>query len=238
MNYKPSTKEKDKVVRTPSWLANHIYKTDFKTKQFKNVLDVGAWDGSLSSPFKKNKYCKVIGLDIVDEFQNNFDNFIHKDFLETTKEDFKHLKIDLIVSNPPFGVNENNELYPHLFLNHMFKLFGDTPIMLIAGDWYIRNSKKRMEEFNNYNLTKIANLHKTVFSESGVNVNSVLLYFNIKSKTPNEFITEPKKKEKSPQKTKTIAFNLKQEEYIRNNFINFSGEIKELIKEKYSDFPD
>lgn len=225
---------KDTTVETPLFLSTKIYK-ELSRKSFHNILDVGAFRGNLSKPFKAKRNTKIIGLDIIDDYRDNFDIFIHKDFLETTKEDFKGLKIDLIVSNPPFQFNkEHGELYPQLFIEHAFKLFGKSiPMVIIVGQWYLSNSSKRMKHLGTYNLTKTITLHKNIFKP--MSVESSVLYFNIKVKKPFDFISD-----KVPDKivkTKTVALTQEQVKFINENIDNFSGEVKALILSKYKDFP-
>ena len=89
---------------------------------------------------------------------------------------------------------------------------------------------------NNANITKNTTLHKRTFSACGVDVESNILYFNIKQKTANDFL-EFQKPTPVKQRFKTVACSDLQMEYIKSNIDNFSGEVKSLIKAKYKDFP-
>lgn len=234
MNKNNGVSVKDSIVETPPFLATKIYK-ELNRKPFKNILDIGSFRGNLSKPFKVKKNTNIIGLDITDDYKNNFDTFIHKDFLKTTKEDFKGLNIDLLVSNPPFQQHkEHGELYPQLFIEHAFKLFGKSiPMVMIVGQWYLSNSSKRMENLRGYNLTKTITLHKNIFKPNSVE--SSVLYFNIKVKKPFDFVSD--KKPEKIMKTKTVALTQEQIKFINKNIDNFSGEVKALILSKYKDFP-
>jgi len=232
-----SKQVKKSIVLTPEFVAENIYQ-NLKRFPFKNIIDIGCFNGSLSKPFTRKHNLKRIGLDITKEYEKNFDIFILKDFLETTKEDFKGLNIDLVLCNPPFGINkEKGELYPYLFIQHIFKVFGENiPVVLIAGHWFLSNSNKRMKYLNNANITKTTTLHKNTFSACNVSVESDVIYFNIKQKIVHDFLEFEKPKQKK-QKFKTVAFNEKQMIYINNNIKNFSGIVKKLLKEEYKDFP-
>jgi len=81
-------KAKKSVVLTPSFVANYIYQ-NLKRFPFKNVLDVGCWDGSLSKSWTKKHNSNIIGLDITEEFKGNFDTFIFKDFIRQQKKTLK-----------------------------------------------------------------------------------------------------------------------------------------------------
>ena len=73
--------EKKSIVLTPEFVADDIYQT-LKRFPFKNILDVGCFDGSMSKYFRRKKNSKIIGLDVIDDYESKFDTFIHKDFLE------------------------------------------------------------------------------------------------------------------------------------------------------------
>jgi len=235
--YKTNNKmTKDTIVETPIELSKRIYK-EVSRKPFKNILDIGSFKGNLSKPFKRKKNTKIIGLDVINEYSKEFDYFIHKDFLNSVKSDFKDLHIDLVVMNPPFQRHkEYKELYPSLFLNKVISLFGkDIPIIMIVGQWYLSNSNKRMKYLNDLNLTKIITLHKNVFFP--INVESSVLFFNIKTKKSQEFFYIEKKKKKETQKFKSISLTQNQFNYIKKLDVDFTNLVKSMIKEKYKDFP-
>ena len=233
---KTRKKISNNVVETPKDLSIYIYKKLYR-KSFKNILDIGCFKGNLSTPFSKIKNTKIIGIDVINDYKDKFDFFIYKDFLDTTKEDYKDLNIDLILCNPPFhSCNKTQKLYPMLFLEHIFKIFGkNIPLVFIVPSYFIYNSKKRMKILEQYNITHNINLHKTVFNESGVTVECNVLFFNIKQKKSESFyISQQQKKQRTFY---TIALNKKQSKFIEDlNINNFNKFIKELIKSKYDDF--
>jgi hypothetical protein len=231
---KPST------ILTPDWVAQYIYKSvnRFSTP---NVLDIGCHNGNLSSHFRKKRNTKIIGLDVNDEFKNNFDIFIHVDFLDTTRKTFEDIPVDLIVFNAPFGEStdkDNKELVPLLWLKHCIYLWGSKmPIIAIHGRWMISNSIKRMKYLadSDFKITKTVALHKNTFSDCGVFVESDITYFNIKQKNPTDYLYPPESYKK--QRFKSVAFSDDQMIYIKKNIDNFSGEIKNMIKKEFPDFP-
>ena len=228
--------QKKSVVITPEYVGKSIY-NNVKRYPFKNILDVGSWTGSLSNSFRRKHHSQIIGLDITNEYEDKFTHFIHKDFLECSKKDFIGLNIDLVVMNPPFGKNKQyGDLYPNLFIKKTFEIFGDTmPVIMISGHWFLSNSNNRMQYLNNANITRITTLHKGTFKACGVEVEADILYFNIKQKTSVDFLKVEKAVKK--QRFKTVAFSDAQMKFIKENIKNFSGKVKELIAEKYEDFP-
>ena len=233
---------KDNVVNSPSIISEKIY-NDLKRKHIHTILDIGSGAGQLSDPFRRKKNIKIIGNDITNEHQNHYDHFIHKDFLLTTQKDFIGVNADLIMSNPPFqNSKEHNQLYPFLFLEHIFKLFGKhIPVVMIVPQWLLSSSNKRIVELNQMNITKTITLHSKIFrtNDNCVSVESSILYFNIKTAKSIEFL-ERKKQYSTPTNSrhfKSISLKTNQKEFIEKNFKNFNKEIKELIREKYPEFP-
>ena len=226
---------KDIVIKTPKQIIELIY-DKLKRKPYQTILDIGCHTGDLSRPFKRKKGISIIGVDVLNDSNENIDTFIHQDFLKTTLSDY-NIKPDLILCNPPFGTYENTNIpIPELFLEHIFLLFGDNiPLVYIVPNWITDNSKRRMIKFQNYNITKQIQLEKNIFDD--VLIHSKILFFNIifKDKKPLEYLD--KRVEKTFQKKKSVAFNKEQIVYINNNIDNFSKEIKLLIKGKYPDFP-
>ena len=233
---------KDMVVETPPVISEDIYNT-LKRKHIYKILDVGAFRGYLSKPFKRKKSLKIGAVDIIDDYQNEFDFFLYKDFLDATKEDFKDFKPDLIVSNPPFNKHaEHNELYPHLFIKKTFELFGDAiPSVFIVPQWYLSNSKKRMQDLEKMNITKISTIHKSIFQliNENISVEASILYFNIKTHNKHTFLSLPEKKLKTKKKRvfKATTFTEEQDKFLKDNIDNFNRYVKDLIKKDLPDFP-
>jgi hypothetical protein len=234
-NIKENKGTKDIVIETPNQISYLIYKK-LQRKPYHIILDIGLYGGELSKPFKRKKGITIIGLDILDDKSENFDNFIHEDFLMTTINDYK-TKPDLILCNPPFGTYKNTNIpIPELFVDHIFKLFGENiPLVFIVPNWITDNSKRRMLKFQNFNITKQIQLEKNIFND--VLIHSKILFFNIlfKDKKPLEYLH--KEIRQTYQKKKSVAFNKEQITFINKNIDNFSKEVKLLIKEKYLDFP-
>jgi predicted RNA methylase len=233
---------KDSIVETPKILAEDIYNT-LKRKPFKNILDIGAFKGKLSNPFTKKTNTKIIGIDVIDDYKDSFDKFILKDYLELTKKDIEGLNIDLIISNPPFGKHlEHGELYPHLFIKKTIELFGENiPMVFIVPQWYLSNSKKRMDDLNKLNITKITYIHKNIFNLENENiiVEASAVYINIKTHKKHTFLSFDKNKVKVKKKRiyKSITLTEEQDLFLKNNVNNFNKYIKELISKDFKDFP-
>lgn len=220
---------KNDIIKTPNDISSFIY-DKVKRKPYKNILDVGCFDGSLSKPFKSKKNNYINGVDVVNTFEDKFDNFIFKDYLLCNRDDFK--EIDLIVSNPPFS-----DLLAFKFIEHTFKLFGeDIPLICIVPNYILDNSKKRGLELNNYNITKIVKLNQYSFKD--VAIHCSIIFFNINFKTKNVYEYYYKKTEIKGRR-RTLYMTQEQEEFLKNNNIkNFSKFVKDSIKTNFKDFPN
>ena len=228
-NTAKNTLIKDSTIQTPKELAEFIYKK-INRKPYKNILDIGANDGALSRPFKSKKNISIIGLDINNEYEANFDKFIYKDFLDTSREDYKGLDIDLIISNPPF-----DKLLSWKFIKHSKELFGDIPMVFIVPEYILNNSKNRAIELEQYNITKIVKLNQNTFENVAIHCSVIFININFKSTKLFEYYY-PKREVKG--RVRTLYFTKEQEEFLKKNRIsNFTKYIKELIKRDNQDFP-
>ncbi len=213
--------QNDNIIETPLQLSKYLY-NKVKRKSFKQVLDIGSNKGNMSKYFKN-----VIGLDLEDDYKDNFNAFICKDYLKTKKEDFKEFDIDLIVSNPPF-----NELLAFKFMEHTKKLFGNIPQIYIVPNYILDNSKVRSEKLKEYNITKIIKLDPNIFKASGVTIHFSLIFLNMNFKDNKAFDYFYLEKEING-KRRTIYLTQKEEEILAKLKIkNFSRFVKDMIIEK------
>ena len=213
--------QKDTIIETPLQLSKYLY-NKVKRKGFKQVLDIGSHKGNLSKYFKN-----VVGLDIEDTYKDNFNDFICKDFLHTTKEDFQNLTIDLIVSNPPF-----NDLLAFKFMEHAKKIFENIPQIYIVPNYILDNSKTRGEKLKEYNITKIVKLDPHLFKASGVAIHCSLIFLNLNFKDKKAFDYFYLEKE-IKGKRRTIYLTQEEEEILKKlKITNFSRFVKDMIIEK------
>jgi len=220
---------KDTVVLTPDDLSNFIFKKISK-KPYINILDIGCFNGSFSKPFKNKKNSFITGVDILNDFEENFDKFIKKDFLTTTNQDFNN--VDLVVCNPPF-----NDLMAWKFIKHSFSVFGkNQPMIFIVPEYILNNSKNRAIELEQYNITKIIKLNQYTFKNVAIHCSVVFFNIHFKSKKLFEYYY-PVKKTKG--KIRTIYFTKEQENILTNELKikNFTKYIKGLISKDCSNFP-
>lgn len=227
-NVNKNTLIKDTIVSTDKDLADFIFKK-VSRKPYKHILDIGCFDGSLSKPFSRKSHTEICGVDVVANFEENFDTFINKDFIQCSREDFG--EVDIIVSNPPF-----NDLAAWKWIEHCRKIFGDIPMIFIVPEYILNNSKSRAIELENYNITKIVKLNQYTFKD--VAIHCSVVYFNIHFKNTKLFeYYYPKREIKG--KVRTLYFTKEQEQYLQEELKikNFTKYIKSLIHNDNPDFP-
>jgi len=215
--------KKDDLVQTPEWLVNRIYK-QINRKQYKNIVDIGAYNGVLSAPFKRIKGSHITGVDILNDYSNNFDHFIHKPFLETTNDVYIH-KPDLIIMNPPFS-----DIQPMQFIEHIIKLFGNIPIIAIVPTYIMDNSKKRSHRLNELNITRTIILDTYIYGDAA-RLHTQLIFLNIpfRNKKPYEYWYKPKQTN-TKGKYRSVYSNKKDEENIQILLKKHNGNFNRMIK--------
>ena len=221
---------KDIIVHTPTELCEFIYKK-VNRKPFTNILDVGAYDGALSKPWKKKKSSYIIGLDVIDAYSEQFNEFIHKDYLTTTADNYS-VKPDLIISNPPF-----NDLMSWQYIQHTIKLFGSLiPIIMIVPNYLLDNSKNRAGELEKLNITKIIKLDRQTFNGAAIHCSVVFINMHFSKPKLYEYYY-PKREIKG--KVRTLYFTKEQEEFLQNELKvkNFTQLVKNLLAKQYEAFP-
>lgn len=101
---------------------------------------------------------------------------------------------DLVICNPPFNGHSGKKLYPEIFLEHIFKLFGPKiPVVLFAPMGLRLNQRQKSKRWHwlrdcGAEITSIISLPLDVFE--GVEFHNEILIFNIKGLKPHYFLPE------------------------------------------------
>jgi len=192
--------KKDNTIKTPIYLCERladILKQDALLLP-RDILDVGCGDGRLGGIISHKAFggiCKVTYIDTnpdedVITSVRDMHEVIVADYLAYEFEDYNP---NLIVCNPPFNnINNSKKLLPELFLNKMFKDFGEkTPIILFAPMGFLKNQRKTSKRYQalmntEADITSIISLPIDAFE--GVAFHSEILCFNIRGLKPHYFI--------------------------------------------------
>lgn len=180
---------KNSTVYTPEAITNYINKEIIEKSNLKvkRVFDPAVGSGNLISKLKKDG-AFVIGNDIEEVEDNKTDQFFKGDF-----ETFNHKidDVDLVIMNPPFNGHPKRKLYPEVFVDKCFELFGsDIPmIAILPSGWRINQrvkSKRWRKIRDNQNITSLVTLPLDIFE--GVQFHSEIVVFNIDGLEPIGFL--------------------------------------------------
>ena len=105
---------KDYSYYTPIELASELLKMLDK-REYRNVIDICCGSWNLLKAAKSVLKCdQIIGVDInenIEQYKGTEDRFVLKDGREYALETYKKKKYDLVLSNPPFGLLENDNRF-------------------------------------------------------------------------------------------------------------------------------
>jgi hypothetical protein len=152
------------------------------------VFDPAVGTGRLTDPWY-DAGCRIIGCDIVDRKAR-----LHRFHLGRYEETKDLERPDLVVCNPAFNGCTGRRLYPEVFLEHTFTLFGSTiPTVLFVPMGFRLNQRKKSTRWRwcrdcGAALTSIISLPLDIFL--GVEFHAEILVFNVDGIRPHYFLTE------------------------------------------------
>lgn len=157
-----SSNPKAMDIETPLWVSKFIYDTISPfLEEEQTIIDPCVGRGNLLSAFSDNPEYKLIGIE-KDESKNVLKEYgiqsVYGDFLlDDIEKEFPY-EPDLVVCNPPFNANfskayvqrvkefqgsKDRLFFPHVFLNRIFELWGETvPVILITPYTFRLNQRK------------------------------------------------------------------------------------------------
>jgi len=156
------------------------------------VFDPAIGSGRLTDPWIKAGY-RIIGCDIAIDPILVADETIKGRFEDCTWYDDWPTP-DLVLCNPPFNGATGKRLYPEVFLEHIFELFGPKqPVVLFAPMGLRLNQRRKSKRFRwlrdcGAELTSIISLPLDTFD--GVEFHVEVLIWNVKGIKPHYYLTE------------------------------------------------
>ena len=178
---------KPSVVNTPLGVARFLCDVLDRT-QASTVLDPAIGTGRLTDPWY-DAGRRIVGCDIVDRKAR-----LHHFHLGRYEEMNEIERPDLVICNPPFNGCTGRKLYPEVFLEHTFTLFGPTiPAVLFVPMGFRLNQRKKSTRWRwcrdcGAVLTSIIALPLDIFP--GVEFHAEILVFNVRGIRPHYFLTE------------------------------------------------
>jgi len=180
---------KSSTVYTPIGIAEFLYQL-LRRPRIKRVLDPAIGTGRLTAPWLRAPFRReIIGVDVT-LCEAACHSYYRGQFEEMTDLP----KPDLVLCNPPFNSAPGRRLYPEVFLEHVFLLFGArTPTVMFAPMGMRLNQREHSARWRwlrdcGAQITSIVSLPLNVFP--GVEFHNEILIFNVKGLQPHYFLPE------------------------------------------------
>lgn len=185
--------KKNSTVFTPVGVAQFLYdilKVNGSTyPPYRTVFDPAIGTGRLTEPWYESGH-RIIGCDIIRTDGLCVHNFYRGPFeaLESVE------RPKLVLCNSPFNGASGKRLYPEVFLEHIFKLFGPTiPVVLFVPMGMLLNQRKKSKRWRwlrdcGAEITSVISLPLDIFD--AVEFHSEILIFNVNGIKPHHFLPE------------------------------------------------
>jgi type I restriction enzyme M protein len=180
---------KSSTIYTPVGVAEFLYQL-LRRPSVKRVLDPAIGTGRLTDPWLRGPFQReIIGVDVTTRkarcqqyFRGRFEEM---SWLPTP---------DLVLCNPPFNGAPSKQLYPEVFLKHIFGLFGPKmPTVMFAPMGFLKNQRKRSVRWRwlrdcGAQITSILSLPLDIFPR--VEFHNEIVMFNVTGVQPHFFLPE------------------------------------------------
>lgn len=169
------------------WPAMHRQGVRFDRR----VFDPAIGSGRLTEPWWEAR-CTVLGCDIAPA-TDHFDRCITGKF-EDTCGYLGFAAPDIVLCNPPFNGAAGKRLYPEVFLEHIFELFGESiPTVLFVPMGFRLNQRQKSKRWRwlrdcGAKITSIVSLPLDIFE--GVEFHNEVLIYNVGGLEPHYFLPE------------------------------------------------
>lgn len=182
---------KASTIYTPVGVAQFLFDT-LERPQYQHIFDPAIGSGRLTDPWHETGR-NVCGCDIHPKVKRSqYSVCFYGPFEEADPALFP--KPDLVLANPPFNGAPGNQLYPEVFLRHIFDLWGPkTPTVMFAPMGFRLNQRRQSKRFrwcrdSGAKITSIVTLPLNTFPD--VEFHSEILIFNVGGILPHYFLPE------------------------------------------------
>ena len=190
---------KNSTIYTPVAVAQFLFDTlhaplrrKFDARHILRVFDPAIGSGRLTDPWYR-KGCHVIGCDIHANGNTLKRHELYTGRFEDITWNGRHSP-DLVLCNPPFNGCTGRQLYPAVFLEHIFKLFGSQiPTVMFVPMGFRLNQRKKSKRFRcvrdcGAEIASIITLPLDIFES--VEFHSEVLVFNVQGLKPHYWLPE------------------------------------------------
>jgi len=186
---------KASAIYTPPGVARFLFDILHKARPFADrkiadliVLDPAIGKGNLVAPWF-DAGCHIVGCDVT-----NIGLLCHRYYRGRFEEQTDLPLPDLVLSNPPFNGAPGRQLYPEVFLRHIFDLWGPKmPTVMFAPMGLLLNQRRRSTRFRwlrdcGAKITSIVSLPLDIFPD--VEFHAEILIFNVTGIQPHYFLPD------------------------------------------------
>lgn len=186
---------KASTIYTPPGIARFLFDILHEAKPFAGrnlanliVLDPAIGKGNLVAPWF-DAGCHIIGCDVT-----NIGLLCHRYYQGRFEDQTDLPRPDLVLSNCPFNSAPGKQLYPEVFLRHIFDLWGPkTPTVMFVPMGMRLNQRRKSARFRwlrdcGAEITSIVSLPLDAFSN--VEFHAEILIFNVSGVRPHFFLPE------------------------------------------------
>lgn len=196
--------KKNSTIYTPVGVAQFLFDTldpalrpaghftrDPTYNGYFTVFDPAIGTGRLTDPWRDNS-CMVLGCDLAIS-TDRAESIIKGRFEDCTWDNNWPIP-DLALCNPPFNGAPGKQLYPEVFLRHIFELFGPKiPTVMFAPMGFRLNQRRKSKRFRwlrdcEAETTSIVALPLDTFD--AVEFHAEILIFNVYGIQPHYFLPE------------------------------------------------
>jgi len=180
--------KKNSTVYTPPGVARFLFDLLKDEEWYPLILDPAIGTGILTMPWFDTGHT-IWGCDIEQQTE-----CVHEFVLSKFENAQWKGAPDLVLCNPPFNGAPGKRLYPEVFLEHIFNLFGvNQPVALFVPMGFrlnqrIKSKRWRRVRDRGAEITSIISLPLDIFK--GVEFHSEILIFNIPGLKSHYFLPE------------------------------------------------
>jgi type I restriction enzyme M protein len=186
---------KDNAIYTPPGVARFLFDILHEAKPFAGrnladliILDPAIGKGNLVAPWF-DAGCHIVGCDVT-----NIGLLCHRYYQGRFEDQTDLPRPDLVCTNPPFNGAPGKQLYPEVFLRHIFHLWGPKmPTVMFVPMGLRLNQRCKSTRFRwlrdcGTRITSIVSLPLDIFP--GVEFHAEILIFNVDGIQPHYFLPE------------------------------------------------
>ena len=179
-------------IYTPVGVARFLFDV-LERPQYQHIFDPAIGSGRLTDPWHESGRT-ICGCDIHPRLSQSQYSVCFIGPFEEVDNPALFPEPDLVLNNPPFNGAPGKQLYPEVFLHHIFDLWGPkTPTVMFTPMGFRLNQRRKSKRWRwlrdcGAEITSIVSLPLDVFT--GVEFHAEILMFNVSGIKPHYLLPE------------------------------------------------